>query len=121
MANRRMQLSGEGKQILDQIVDALEVDRPYAVKISLAKGISMSDGAFSNDYSDSKNKWTIPDIIKDKEFILFKHLIINELNKSLSEEEIYQYMLAFIEHGLRKIQQQLNEKSSLGDNRLSIL
>jgi hypothetical protein len=122
MANRRMHLSGEGKEILDQLVDALEVDRPNAVKIALAKGLSMSDGALSSDYTGSKNKWTIPDnIIKDKEFILFKHLIINEVNKPLNEEEIHQYMLAFIEHGLRKIEQQLKEKSSLGDNRLLIL
>lgn len=80
MSNRRMLLSQEGKEILDTVADVLEVGRPIAIKIALAKGLAISDGPVDENYMQWKNKWTIPDnIIKEKEFLLFKHLIINEV------------------------------------------
>jgi len=82
MSNRRMNLSEDGKKILDLIVEVLEVERPMAVKIALAKGISVSNGPVLDEFANSKNKWTIPDnIIKDKEYLMFKHLIINEVQR----------------------------------------
>lgn len=122
MSNRRMSLSEEGKIILDQIMDSLEVERPLAVKISLAKGISCSDGEIIDEFVGGKNKWTIPDnIIKDKEFLLFKHLIINETKKSLDDEILHKYMLSFIEKGLRVLKNELDEKTSIEDFRITIL
>lgn len=122
MSNRRMSLSEEGKEILDLIADSLEVERPMAVKIALAKGISISDGPVLEEYVGGKNKWTIPDnIIKDKEFLLFKHLIINEVNAPLTEEELHKHMLSFIEKGLRRLKEELNNKTSMEDFRLTIL
>ncbi|WP_102345886.1 hypothetical protein [Bacillus sp. Marseille-P3661] len=122
MANRRMTLSEEGKQILDMIADTLEVERPMAVKIALSKGIAVSDGPVTEDYPGGKNKWTIPDnIIKDKEFLLFKHLIINEVSSSLDEDQLHKHMLAFIEKGLRRLKQDFENKNSIEDFRLVIL
>ncbi|WP_421377970.1 hypothetical protein ACOJQI_11810 [Bacillus salacetis] len=122
MANRKMSLSEKGKSILDNMVDLLEVDRPQALKIALAKGIAESSDAFNADYSTGKNKWTIPDnIIKDREFVLFKHLIINELNKPLTDEELHNAMLTFIEHGLRLVDKLHENKTSMEDFRLMIL
>ncbi|MRX73052.1 hypothetical protein GJU40_12965 [Bacillus lacus] len=121
MSNRNISLSEEGKKILDQFVDLLEVDRPQAIKIALAKGISESNGALNANYALGK-KWPIPDnIIKDREYVLFKHLIITELNQPLSDEELHKYMLTFIEHGLRLVEKLHKNKTSMEDFRLMIL
>lgn len=117
-----MLLSEEGKEILDTIIDALEIDRPTAIKIALAKGIATAKDSNTEEYSGGKNKWTIPDaIIKDKEYLLFKHLIINEMDQQLSDEEVQKYMLRYIENGLRKLAEISQQKTSMEDFRLSIL
>ncbi|MFD0824425.1 hypothetical protein ACT8ZR_01995 [Neobacillus sp. M.A.Huq-85] len=122
MSNRRMQLSERGKKILDSVADILEVERPFAVKIALAKGISVSNGPVAEEFDGGKDKWTIPDnIIKDKEFLLFKHIIINEVEKPLNEDELHKHMLSFIEKGLRKLNDELENKTSMEDFRLIIL
>ncbi|MCK6207696.1 hypothetical protein KZX50_19835 [Bacillus infantis] len=120
MASRNMSLSEEGKNILDQVADLLDVDRPQALKIALAKGISESNGAINVNYDVGK-KWPIPDIIKDREYVLFKHLIFNELNESLSDTELHKAMVSFMEHGLRLIKELHKNKTSMEDFRLMIL
>ncbi|MGE6683227.1 hypothetical protein [Paenisporosarcina sp. NPDC076907] len=122
MSNRRMYLSEEGKKILDLIVEVLETERPMVVRIALAKGISVSNGPVEDVFPNSKNKWTIPDnVIKDKEYLLFKHLIINEVQKTLDEDHLHQHMILFIEKGLQTLKQEYERKTSLEDFRLSIL
>ncbi|PEQ46979.1 hypothetical protein [Bacillus cereus] len=122
MANRRMTLSGTGKETLDLLCEVLEIDRPQGVKIALAKGIANATGKINDDFKDGKNKWTIPDnIIKDKEFLLFKHLIINEMQVALNEDEITQSMLLYIEYGLKIIKQEIDNLSSLEDYRIIVL
>ncbi|WP_099353723.1 DndE family protein [Fredinandcohnia onubensis] len=122
MANRRMNLTGTGKEILDNLCETLEIERPFGVKIAFSKGLSASNGVINNEIKDDKAKWTIPDnIIRDKEFILFKHLIINEVGKSLNDEEIHQYLLAYIEYGLRIIKDEIESLSTLEDYRIKIL
>lgn len=122
MSNKRMSLSEEGKTILDTLTEVLEVDRPMGVKVALSKGISIANGPVTEEYSTGKNKWTIPEgIIKDKEFLLFKHLIINEINSSLDEDELQKHMLAFIEKGLREINQLIVNKTSMEDLRLTLI
>ncbi|MGN4941830.1 hypothetical protein [Bacillus cereus group sp. MYBK104-1] len=122
MANRRMNLSGTGKETLDLLCEVLEIDRPQGVKIALAKGIANATGKINDDFKDGKTKWTIPDnIIKDKEFLLFKHLIINEMQVALNEDEITQSMLLYIEYGLKVIKQEIDNLSSLEDYRIIVL
>ncbi|MFK4477834.1 hypothetical protein [Bacillus sp. RC206] len=122
MANRRMNLSGTGKETLDLLCEVLEIDRPQGIKIALAKGIANATGKINDDFKDGKNKWTIPDnIIKDKEFLLFKHLIINEMQVALNEDEITQSMLLYIEFGLKIIKQEIENLSSLEDYRIIVL
>ncbi|MCC2345195.1 hypothetical protein LKM13_14160 [Bacillus anthracis] len=122
MANRRMNLSGTGKETLDLLCEVLEIDRPQGVKIALAKGIANATGKINDDFKDGKTKWTIPDnIIKDKEFLLFKHLIINEMHVTLNEDEITQSMLLYIEYGLKIIKQEIDNLSSLEDYRIIVL
>lgn len=120
MANRRMLLSAEGKEILDTLSAALELERPMVVHIALAKGIA-SDDILAEEF-DTKNRWTIPDnIIKDKDFLLFKHLIIQKANRTLTDDELHKYMIAFIENGLRILQRLNDNKTSMQDLRLLIL
>lgn len=120
MANRRMLLSAEGKEILDTLSAALELERPMVVHIALAKGIA-SDDILTEEF-DTKNRWTIPDnIIKDKDFLLFKHLIIQKANRTLTDDELHKYMIAFIENGLRILQRLNDNKTSMQDLRLLIL
>lgn len=122
MSNRRMSLSGEGKEILDHVADSLELERPMTVKIALAKGLSVSNGPINDDFPDVKNKWVIPEgIIKDKEFILFKHLIVNEVGIPLNDAELHKHMLSYIEVGLRNLKKDISEKTSMEDLRIAIL
>ncbi|PFV92850.1 hypothetical protein [Bacillus thuringiensis] len=122
MANRRMNLSGTGKETLDLLCEVLEIDRPQGIKIALAKGIANATGKINDDFKDGKNKWTIPDnIIKDKEFLLFKHLIINEMQVALNEDEFTQSMLLYIEYGLKIIKHEIDNLSSLEDYRIIVL
>lgn len=122
MGNRRMSLSGTGKEILDVLVETLEIERPQAVKIALAKGIAKASGPAEKSEKDGKKGWEIPDnIIKDKEYLLFKHLIINEAQRSLSEEELKQHMEAYIEFGLKTVKQELDTLSSIDDYRIKVL
>ncbi|HDR7452749.1 MULTISPECIES: hypothetical protein [Bacillus cereus group] len=122
MANRRMNLSGTGKETLDLLCEVLEIDRPQGIKIALAKGIANATGKINDDFKDGKTKWTIPDnIIKDKEFLLFKHLIINEMQVALNEDEITHSMLLYIEYGLKVIKQEIDNLSSLEDYRIIVL
>ena len=91
-------------------------------KIALAKGIANATEKINDDFKDGKTKWTIPDnIIKDKEFLLFKHLIINEMQVALNEDEITQSMLLYIEYGLKVIKQEIYNLSSLEDYRIIVL
>lgn len=122
MSNRRIRLTEDGKKILDLLTEQLEVDRPTAIHIALAKGIQISDQVPNEEYSDNKNKWTIPDnIIKEQEFLLFKHLIINEVQTTVDDETLHDLMRLYIEKGLRKMHDIYKEKTSMEDLRISIL
>jgi hypothetical protein len=120
MANKRMLLSAEGKEILDTLTAALELDRPTVVHIALAKGIAENDLLIEE--FDTRNRWTIPDnIIKERDFLLFKHLIIQKADRILNDDELHKYMIILIENGLRIMQKLNDNKTSMQDLRLLIL
>ncbi|WP_166244003.1 hypothetical protein [Paenibacillus turpanensis] len=121
MSNRKRNLSGTGKELLDSLCVRAEVERPVALKIALAKGIALGRYELEPP-KDDKPKWTIPDgLIKDREYLLFKHLIIQEQQKSLDEETVSDYVLAYIEAGLRALQKVTEEQTSLEDFRIKML
>jgi hypothetical protein len=122
MANKRMNLSGTGKEILDTLCEVLEIERPHGIKIAFAKGLSKATGKVGGGYNDIKPKWTIPDnIIRDKDYLLYKHLIINELQTSLSDDEVNEHMLRFIEYGLRIIDEEIKILATIEDYRIKVL
>jgi hypothetical protein len=121
MANRKVSISMDSKEILENLCGMLEVERPLAVKIALAKGIASYDKMHTLSHNGS-GKWAVPDgIIRGNEFILYKHLMINELDKMLDEDETNKFLGLFIEKGLLVIKQELSEISSLQDYRITIL
>lgn len=120
--NKKMILSEEGKLILDDITEQLDMERPIVIQIALAKGIQNSDKLQSFVYDKGSNKWTIPDnIINEENFLLFKHLIQNEEGRSLDNIELHEYLIEYIELGLRQLDQISKEKTSLEDLRIAIL
>ncbi|WP_188207541.1 hypothetical protein [Alkalibacillus aidingensis] len=122
MSNRRMKLSVKGKELLDLIMENLEVERPLAIKIALAKGLQNSNKEVPQSFLDGKQGWVIPDnIIKDNEFLLFKHLIFEELNQSTDDESLHDIMSNYIEKGLRDIYEVYQQKTSMEDLKIAIL
>lgn len=120
--NKKMILSEEGKLILDDITEQLDMERPIVIQIALAKGIQNSDKLQSFVYDKGSNKWTIPDnIINEENFLLFKYLIQNEEGRSLDNIELHEYLIEYIELGLRQLDQISKEKTSLEDLRIAIL
>ena len=122
MANRKMNLSMIGKETLDLLIEHLDSERPFAIKLALSKGLANANGAVSPTLDYSKGKWTIPDnIIRENDYLLFKHLIINEIGHQLSDDEIDKHMILFIEYGLQIIQKEIDELTSLEDYLIKIL
>lgn len=122
LMNKKMILSEEGKLILDDITEQLDMERPIVIQIALAKGIQNSDKLQSFVYDKGSNKWTIPDnIINEENFLLFKYLIQNEEGRSLDNIELHEYLIEYIELGLRQLDQISKEKTSLEDLRIAIL
>ncbi|MCM3741906.1 hypothetical protein M3210_16760 [Oceanobacillus luteolus] len=122
MSNRKMTLSEKGKSMLDDLTEQLELDRPFVLQVALAKGIQISSGAPSTSYDKGSKSWTIPDnIIKDDNFTLFKYLIQNEAKKPIDNQELHDYMIRFIESGLRELSRTSQEKTSMEDLRIAIL
>lgn len=122
MSNRKMTLSEDGKILLDELTEQLELERPFVIQIALAKGIQKSDGIPEVSHEKGIKKWTIPDnIIKDDNFILFKYLIQNEARRPINNDELHEYMITFIELGLRELSKINQEKASMEDLRIAII
>ncbi|GGC76484.1 hypothetical protein GCM10007216_03800 [Thalassobacillus devorans] len=119
MANKKLSLSKEGKDLLEQAVVSLDLERALVIKMALAKGLSYKDD-FEFDTSSSP-KWTIPDIIKNNEYLMFKHLIISKSKQPLEDEYVQSQMQYYIEKGIRVIGQELDNKNSLEDSRFVII
>lgn len=123
MANGKLTISAEAKEMVDRIMGTLEINqRPVVIKLAIAKGIAMSTGAEPpNSYNTSKG-WSFDlSIIKEQELLLFKHLIINEQQRSITSEELDHYIEFYVEKGIRELVRIEEEKNSLEDYRLAIL
>lgn len=120
---KRMYLSKDKKEILEKILNELEIERAFCIKIALAKGIeNFKAFDIATFKSNRVNHWEIPkSIISNEELLLFQHLIFNELNKSIPDDELTIYLNGLIDHGLSILQNKSTEKNSLEDFRISIL
>jgi len=125
MGNSKFHISKEAKDIIDSLKVILNIDdTPIIVKLALAKGIAIlqTKEPIDQEITKDKEKWLVPEnIIKDRDYLLFKHLIINEYDMVISDKDINKYFAYFIERGARELQKVEQAKNSFEDIHVSIL
>lgn len=122
MGNKKLHISAEGKLLIDEISSVLDFSRPDTLCFAIAKGISMSTGPAFIETFDLKNKWELGEnVIDGQNYLLFKHLIIQEQQKIMNEDEISKYMAHYIELGVRKLNEIKKDKASIENLRLLLL
>ena len=125
MGNSKFYISKEAKDIIDSLKVILNIDdTPIIVKLALAKGIAIlqTKEPIDQEITKDKEKWLVPEnIIKDRDYLLFKHLIINEYNMVISDKDINKYFAYLIERGARELQKVEQAKTSFEDIHVSIL
>ncbi|MGE7988524.1 hypothetical protein [Lysinibacillus fusiformis] len=123
MGNTKFNISKEAKEIIDSLKVVLDIDdTPTVLKLGLAKGIATLDPTEKIEKFERSGQWLVPEnVIKDRDYLLFKHLIINDLDTIISDADINKYFAFYIEKGLRLIQTQIDGKTSFDDIRITIL
>lgn len=122
MGNKKIYITAEGRLLLDEISSVLNISRPESVVFSLAKGLSITNGPSFVESYDMKNKWEFAEnVIDGTEYLLFKHLIINEQGKQLNDAEVSKYIGHYVELGVREYSRLKKEKRSIEDLRLLLL
>lgn len=124
MGNTKFNISSEAKDIIDELKILLDEDeRSPIIQLALAKGIAnISDNLIEPIKYNSSGTWTVPEnLIKDPEYVLFKHLIINEYKKPISDQDMNKYFAFLIESGLRLILKSIESKTDFDDLRIQIL
>ena len=123
MGNSKFNITKEAKDIIDSIKVILEIDdTPSIIKLALAKGIATCDPSAAIEKVNGDGYWLVPEnIIRDKDYLLFKHLIINEYQTIISDQEINKYFAFLIEKGARELQQREQNKTSFEDIYVAIL
>lgn len=117
MGNSKFNISIEAKDIIDSLKVILDVNEtPTIIKLALAKGIATMEPNEQIQKFIVNGHWLVPEnIIKDRDYLLFKHLIINELNKVISDKDINDYFAFYIEKGARSLQEKIDQKTSFDD------
>lgn len=123
MGNIKFNISKEAKDIIDSLKVILDInDTPTIIKLALAKGIATMEPNEPTKKFNASGNWLVPEnIIKDRDYLLFKHLIINELNKVISDKDINEYFAFYIEKGARALQEKIDQKTSFDDLRILLL
>ncbi|GFR37190.1 hypothetical protein PRECH8_04860 [Insulibacter thermoxylanivorax] len=121
MANRKFVLSKEATELLDRVIVELNIPRPEALRLALAKGLV--DAALDEIPQQLEGGgFEVPHgvIAKDDDYVMYKHLIIEKLHKPIDDKDIDPYMHKLIEAGLRIMGNEMDQLSSL-DNYLLYL
>ncbi|WP_214791693.1 MULTISPECIES: hypothetical protein [unclassified Exiguobacterium] len=109
MDSKGIKLSKVSKDRIDNIISHLEHyvpkdPRPFIVKLSLMHGIENYSVTSDLPSELSSGAWDMGSIINGNDYLLAKHLIINELQKEIEDEKIIRdYMKKFIELGVAHI------------------
>jgi hypothetical protein len=124
MENGRMTLSQDGEEILHRVMSELDLTekRPDALRIAFTKGLRDYRGVPEKKERKS-SKFVIPNgvIARGIEYLLYKHLLINKVNKKLEEKEVDNYILLYIEEGLELMNKEMNELSNLDNYLLTLV
>ncbi|KDN57093.1 hypothetical protein [Exiguobacterium sp. AB2] len=109
MDSKGIKLSQVSKERIDLIISHLEHyvpkdPRPFVVKLSLMHGIENYSITSELPTELSSGAWDMGSIINGNDYLLAKHLIINELKEEVEDEKtIRDYMKRFIELGVAHI------------------
>jgi hypothetical protein len=112
-----MVLSSRGKEILDNYVSYLSIQRPHVLRIAFARGLNL-DGASP---THQEKGWEIPDIFSEEDLLLFKHLLIHKLKRDFSTDELTSEIVTTIEQGLRNMEQIYEERNTIDDLRMLLI
>lgn len=122
MGNKSIHLTAESRTLIDGFREILNMKRPEVVTFALAKGIAIANGPAAIPAYNMSGKWEFgSDIIDGNEYLMFKHLIINEQQKNLTDEEVSKYMGYYIEVGIRELERLRKQKSSMEDLKIALL
>ncbi|RHB50488.1 hypothetical protein [Exiguobacterium sp. AM39-5BH] len=119
MDSKGIKLSKVSKDRIDNIISHLEHyvpkdPRPFIVKLSLMHGIENYSVTSDLPSELSSGAWDMGSIINGNDYLLAKHLIINELQKEIEDEKIIRdYMKKFIELGVAHIASLLESDDAL--------
>lgn len=103
-----VKLSKRGTEYLSTIMAELgfrntpgkDNDRPTALRLAFAKGITADTLPNEETGKGPKEFEFNTNVITKGNSILLKHLIINKLQRKISDKEFNKYVLLFVEHGL---------------------
>lgn len=109
MDSKGIKLSQVSKDRIDNIISHLEHyvpkdTRPFVIKLSLMHGIENFSITSEIPTELSSSAWDMGSIINGNDYLLAKHLIINELQEEVEDEKIIRdHMKRFIELGVAHI------------------
>lgn len=109
MDSKGIKLSQVSKDRIDNIISHLEhyvpkEPRPFVVKLSLMHGIENYSVTSELPSELSSGAWDMGAIINGNDYLLAKHLIINELQEEVEDEKIIRdNMKRFIELGVAHV------------------
>lgn len=109
MDSKGIKLSQISKNRIDTIIGHIEHyvpkdTRPFVVKLSLMHGIENHSVSSVLPTELSSSAWEMGSIINGNDYLLAKHLIINELQEEIDDEKVIRdHMKRFIELGVRDI------------------
>ena len=109
MDSKGIKLSHVSKDRIDNIISHLEHyvpkdPRPFVVKLSLMHGIENYSVTSELPSELSSGAWDMGSIINGNDYLLAKHLIINELQEEVEDEKIIRdHIKRFIELGVAHI------------------
>lgn len=119
MDSKGIKLSQVSKNRIDNIISHLEHyvpkdPRPFVVKLSLMHGIENYSVTSELPSELSSGAWDMGSIINGNDYLLAKHLIINELQEEIEDEKIIRdHMKRFIELGVAHISSLLESDDAL--------
>jgi hypothetical protein len=118
-----VKLSKKGEEFLSNVMTELEIDlkdRPDAIKIAFSKGLTAITLPSEEKRELSKFEFPTSVVAKSDDILLFKHLMIEKLQKKISDDEYDKYILLFVEHGLFIMNEEIRNLTDM-DNYLFYL
>lgn len=124
MANSRFPLTIKAHDTLGRVMVELDLDlkkRSEALKIALAKGLAESTGA-PPEVTGPNSDFTVGAgvLVRDEEYTMYKHLIIERIGIKIEDKEIDKYLQRYLEYGLECMDREMSQLTDL-DNYLLML